>query len=980
MSEEILKKLFKDYPSFSDEQKLEAKMEYADFQKSQQLGTSEKTEIREFVVNQNRAKIDLKVIIVDFDSVTNLDIFVSTISKILIANKHLSNAGLATASNMVNFSSTYEKSRRNHKNLGSLFQLVEEGNNKTISGGIFGFQERLKMFLDDETKHSTSFDSFLKKKNIDMSELYSLSKSDIEDLVTLTSSCGIARTGISLREKNVGLYRFDDLKPVTVRYDPTNGVEPWRKRFNSDFVQLSGRIACLGQNVDKDNLKRCAILARATRQASQTTEDSGIVTWLDCLLLFLKIPSIEVSEQIVFCSYNKENFIKDDLTFQKNPAYHSRIKQVNKDSLLDEILFHLNLSSFEMRENEEVTNDIAVQKGVEIISLHLRNFLEKIEREYGIDTNKFNISVIWSTNSSHLFSGLTISSILKNLEDISVSFKQKGLPREKFSDYLFEKWLKIYNGSKKQKIIGISVERSCFEPNKKNLKSFLTDKQLKKVQEKIKNKNSMKNQDKIVCESFESFVENFKLIFDRPGRQIILAPVRCGKTYACEKYIVEELQKEGKKILVFITEKNILAECSHSNILTLLGDENPLKNNAFIFTHETSTTSLKNLKDFFAKDSKNSVSVLSSFAYFTGDQQSPLFKTIILARQQGYEVTFLVDEAESLFNSLQLEVILERPQDKLFKTPAKGNGLSAIDSSKCELLMNFDVQPEKNQNLIKGRISAMPGNIQNFEYFYFSPYNVNTNDLLLYLYTKEPIFSESIVFCKIEKVSICNDLFITKDNIEGIVDICDFRENEVTFNDSIFEIIETLHEKGSFSCFYTLVAVIHNVLRSSSFYVRYYSISAKEDTQKALSYDEACRLYSIFKAAKSSSGSANVKATDYFSYPKIGKLYQFELIFNKNYPIRVIESHSDKVIYLSGTWNEWLINSTYYPDLISSKISGKIDDILRLDLIKLTSLVAAPASEGLSKATYPAFFKMSRLSFRFTKFSTLREKAEKLNL
>jgi hypothetical protein len=185
--------------------------------------------------------------------------------------------------------------------------------------------------------------------------------------------------------------------------------------------------------------------------------------------------------------------------------------------------------------------------------------------------------------------------------------------------------------------------------------------------------------------------------------------------------------------LVFITEKNILAESSHSNILDLLPDESWLKNNVFVFTHEKSSSNLKNLKDFFIKNSNNSVAVLSSFAYFTGDQQSPLFKSIILAREKNYEVIFLIDEAESLFNSLQLEVILERPQDKLFKTPTKGNGLTAIDNSKSELPMNFNVQFVKDKNLIKGRISAIPGNTQNFEYFTFSPYNINTDDLLLYL-------------------------------------------------------------------------------------------------------------------------------------------------------------------------------------------------------------------------------------------------------
>ena len=72
--------------------------------------------------------------------------------------------------------------------------------------------------------------------------------------------------------------------------------------------------------------------------------------------------------------------------------------------------------------------------------------------------------------------------------------------------------------------------------------------------------------------------------------------------------------------------------------------------------------------------------------------------------------------------------------------------------------------------------------------------------MLLYLYTKEPIFSESIVFCKIEKIAIFNDLFITKEKIEGIINICDFTQDRVIFNESISKIIETLHKKGSFSC------------------------------------------------------------------------------------------------------------------------------------------------------------------------------------
>ena len=57
----------------------------------------------------------------------------------------------------------------------------------------------------------------------------------------------------------------------------------------------------------------------------------------------------------------------------------------------------------------------------------------------------------------------------------------------------------------------------------------------------------LRNKSKILCKSFESFVQDFKLIFEKAGSQIILTPVRSGKTYACENFIVEELQRERKK-------------------------------------------------------------------------------------------------------------------------------------------------------------------------------------------------------------------------------------------------------------------------------------------------------------------------------------------------------------------------------------------------------------------------------------------------
>jgi hypothetical protein len=62
---------------------------------------------------------------------------------------------------LVNFSSTYDKSRRINKITGSLFELIEESNEKTITDGGFGFEDRLKSFLKKDNNHLSSFGRFL---------------------------------------------------------------------------------------------------------------------------------------------------------------------------------------------------------------------------------------------------------------------------------------------------------------------------------------------------------------------------------------------------------------------------------------------------------------------------------------------------------------------------------------------------------------------------------------------------------------------------------------------------------------------------------------------------------------------------------------------------------------------------------------------------------------------------------------------------
>ena len=164
-------------------------------------------------------------------------------------------------------------------------------------------------------------------------------------LVTLTSSRGVAKTGISLSDKDVGMWRFDEFTSVEGRFNPHNqSVEPWRIRMRSGFTQLAGRIANPGKN-DKDIPKRVAVVARASKRKQQTQEDQGIFTWVNCLNLLEKIPSIKINEKIIFCSYNaKISMKKEDPTLavpRVKKLYNDRITEVNPDQLIHAIFNHL---------------------------------------------------------------------------------------------------------------------------------------------------------------------------------------------------------------------------------------------------------------------------------------------------------------------------------------------------------------------------------------------------------------------------------------------------------------------------------------------------------------------------------------------------------------------------------------------------------------------------------------------------------------
>ena len=193
------------------------------------------------------------------------------------------------------------------------------------------------------------------------------------------------------------------------------------------------------------------------------------------------------------------------------------------------------------------------------------------------------------------------------------------------------------------------------------------------------------------------------------------------------------------------------------------------------------------------------------------------------------------------------------------------------------------------------------------------------------------------------------------------------------FDDSIFNIIELLHKKAPFKMVFNLVSLIHNVLNSSSIYIRHIAVVSKEDLNYPLSYEQALKKHELFKSLKSS--NPKTKLTGFICYPRIGRFYQMEITFNKNFSFFKINNYFDTSIFISCTWNAWLLNSCSrktFEDLIEN-------EQLKLDLFKLIILIL-PNQFDLNRHFFSDDLKKTKISDRFSEWSSLKKEAKKLNI
>lgn len=215
-----------------------------------------------------------------------------------------------------------------------------------------------------------------------------------------------------------------------------------------------------GLHIEK---KRCTILARASKRQNLVKSNDEILNWVNCLELFENIPSVQINPDIVFCSHKSSISIKDDPTYRQHPKYHGKVRDVNKNAVVRDILLHVGIidevgdnnnspSINTLQQAETTKTKLLKEKFVlaeEEIIEEMRGLAVFFEK-HGILSHQIN--VIWSTNPSCLFSGITKNSIIKHMEKASNSYaKVNPLQKTNFYDYLLHDWVDVSKQPSKRK-------------------------------------------------------------------------------------------------------------------------------------------------------------------------------------------------------------------------------------------------------------------------------------------------------------------------------------------------------------------------------------------------------------------------------------------------------------------------------------------------------------------------------------------------
>ena len=321
--------------------------------------------------------------------------------------------------------------------------------------------------------------------------------------------------------------------------------------------------------------------------------------------------------------------------------------------------------------------------------------------------------------------------------------------------------------------------------------------------------------------------------------------------------------------------------------------------NVILFKQELYEESTKKFKE--ALKSEEDIVIICSFSYIFSEKMSTL---LYEARSKSDKLILLVDEGEALLNSLHSSISICACKNRSFGTGINGIVINALNKSTTILKFNGDVTRTSNLD-IQGYVVANPTSANTYEFSQFleeSKSRIETEKKLMLIIQpfSDGNYDDFTVYKRISSIKFKLGL--------KVYDLCTVLENNtIRFPSNIFETIQTAFEQDYY-LFYTLLAIITKILNSNMIYLKYSCVTSPNSVRD-LSYNEATERYSQYQAARAS--SRKTPTSDFFLYKQVERLYETQLCFNENSSLFRAENIADSIIFLSDTWNEWLLNLMY---------------------------------------------------------------------
>jgi hypothetical protein len=431
-----------------------------------------------------------------------------------------------------------------------------------------------------------------------------------------------------------------------------------------------------------------------------------------------------------------------------------------------------------------------------------------------------------------------------------------------------------------------------------------------------------------------------------------------GKTKTSEHFIIESFSREDKsvesgEVIIFASDKNLLARASYNPVVAALGnkfiDYLVLLNQQESLVHDSNGFKISQhdskkggnlyFSSLEAQDYDGPIALFTTPSYILTSTPTYVFRSIIAyCVSQKRNLRIIFDEGDIALRSLASEITLSNVLQLKDCRNSKGYSTVNIKSEESFLPINADILPssrEISEGIITSFLKTSPVKTRSFEEYectrpddfcYINGGHFKFTDTPGNLHLEFSYYGTDCnnheVFFRVKEIFLC---ISKRGKTNERISIVKFGETKhctnqsfVELNRNIIDLVIYVGRTCSDQAATTLIFICRKIVSSNSLHIKglfckpgpSYNkemVRIGKRTNEYLSYKQACAAYRMY------STTDNAELSDYVVRPKIGNVYKLSLVFNEAMKLRrlldvkLAQSKEVNISLLSATFSELLV-------------------------------------------------------------------------